>query len=83
MRYQLKQYGPEAVAYDAESGDTHYLAPLAFSLYQLFREHPGLPRPAARQLLARRHGLEDGPLLDAEIDDTLKGLVRIGLVHLE
>ncbi len=83
MRFQLKEYASEAVAYDTESGDTHYLAPLAFSLYQLFREHPGLPRKAAGQLLARRHGIEPDPSLDAEIDETLEGLVRIGLIHLE
>ena len=43
MRFQLKQYASEAVAYDTESGDTHHLAPLALALYQLFREHPGSP----------------------------------------
>lgn len=83
MRFQLKQYASEAVAYDTESGDTHFLAPLALALYQLFREHPGLPRDQARRLLAERHGLEAGPALDAEIDQTLAGLVRVGLVHRE
>jgi len=83
VRFQLKQYASEAVAYDIESGDTHYLAPFALSVYLLFRDHPGLPRPAARQLLAQRHGLDDAPSLDVEIDETLQGLVRIGLVHLE
>ena len=83
MRFQLKQYASEAVAYDTESGDTHYLAPLALALYQLFREHPGLSRDQARRLLAQDQGLEAGPARDAEVDETLAGLVRVGLVRLE
>lgn len=82
MRFQLKHYAAEAVAFDTASGDTHYLAPLALALFQLFIEYPGLSREDARRLLAQRHAIEPGPL-DAQIDETLDGLCRIGLIRLE
>ncbi len=83
MRFQLKQYASEAVAFDTASGDTHYLAPLALALYQICRDAPGLSRDDAREVLAQRHAIEPGPSLDAEIDETLDGLRRIGLIRLE
>lgn len=82
MRFQLKQYAAEAVAFDSASGDTHYLAPLALTLYQLFREFPRLSREDAKRLVALRHGFAPGKSLDAEIDETLDGLRRIGLIRL-
>lgn len=83
MRFQLKRYASEAVAFDTASGDTHYLAPLALALFQLFHEHPGLSREDARRLLAQCHPIEPGPALDAQVDETLDGLRRIGLVRIE
>lgn len=83
MRFQLKHYAAEAVAFDTASGDTHYLAPLALALFQLFREFPGLPRDDARRLLTQRHPIEPGPSLDTQIDETLDGLCRIGLIRPE
>lgn len=82
MRFQLKDYAYEAVVFDTASGDTHYLAPLALALFQLFREYPGLSRDDARRLLAQRHAIAD-PSIDAQIDETLDGLCRIGLITLE
>lgn len=83
MRYQLKEYDAEAVAFDTASGDTHYLAPLALALYHLYRDTPGLSRDEARRTLTRRHAIEPDPSLDAQIDETLDGLCRIGLLRLE
>ena len=83
MRFQLKQYASEAVAFDTASGDTHYLAPLALALYEICRDCPGVSRESARELLARRHGIERDPALDNEVDETLDGLRRIGLIRLE
>ena len=83
MRFQLKHYADEAVAFDTASGDTHYLAPLALAVFQLFREFPGLPRDDARRLLTQRLPIEAGPSLDAQIDETLDGLCRIGLIRPE
>lgn len=83
MRYQLKEYDAEAVAFDTASGDTHYLAPLALALYHLYRDCPGLSRDEARRLLAQRHAVDPSRPLDTQIDETLDGLCRIGLLHLE
>jgi PqqD family protein of HPr-rel-A system len=84
VRFQLKQYASEAVAFDTASGDTHYLAPLALALYQICRDCPGLSRDDTRQLLAQRHaGVPGGPPPDAQIEETLDGLRRIGLIRLE
>ena len=83
MRFQLKRFGAEAVAFDSASGDTHYLAPLALALYRLFLDSPGLSREDAKRLLEQQHAPEPGVSLDAEIDETLEGLRRIGLVRLE
>lgn len=80
MRFQLKHYATEAVAFDTASGDTHYLAPLALELFQLFRECPGLSREDAKRLLTQHHALEPRSL-DAQIDETLDGLHRIGLLN--
>lgn len=82
VRFQLKHYASEAVVFDPASGDTHYLAPLALALLQLFREYPGLSRDDARRLLAQRHAIA-GPAMDVQIDESLDGLCRIGLVTLE
>jgi PqqD family protein of HPr-rel-A system len=84
VRFQLKQYGSEAVAFDTASGDTHYLAPLALALYQICRDCPEFSRDNARQLLEQRHAIDPGePSPDAQIEETLAGLRRIGLIRLE
>lgn len=83
MRFQLKQYGTEAVAFDTVSGDTHYLAPLALQIFQLCRDHPGLSRAEVRALLAERHSGVRGSALEIQVDETLGGLSRIGLIHID
>lgn len=83
MRYQLKEYDGEAVAFDTASGDTHYLAPLGLALYRLYRDIPGLSREDARHALKAHHAIEPDPSLDAQIDETLDSLCRIGLLRLE
>jgi PqqD family protein of HPr-rel-A system len=82
IRFQLKTYGTEAVAFDTASGDTHYLAPFALTLFQLVHDHPGLSRSDVCLMLAQRYPIEPGPLLDARFDEALGSLRRIGLVRL-
>jgi PqqD family protein of HPr-rel-A system len=80
VRFQLKQFGSEAVVYDSESGDTHYLPPLALALLQIYREHP---RPSHDDILRTltEHALFDSGLPPkTQVDETLSGLRRIGLV---
>lgn len=82
MRFQLKQYDHEAVAYDTASGDTHYLAPLALTLFQLCGEFPRLTREDIACLLLQHYAIEpDSPPI-AQIDDTLDDLCRVGLIQL-
>lgn len=42
MRFQIKNFDQEAVVYDAASGDTHYLSPLAYAIYTTSLEQPGM-----------------------------------------
>lgn len=83
MRFHLKQYDAEAVAFDTASGDTHYMAPLALALFQTCHEFPSLPRDDIRHMLALRHAGEPGLPLDAQVDETLDNLCRVGLIHFE
>lgn len=80
MRFHLRQYDSEAVVFDTASGDTHYLAPLALALFQFCRASPPPSREAVARLLAERHLIEPGWSADAQIEDTLEELVRIGLI---
>lgn len=80
MRFQLRQYGSEAVVFDTASGDTHYLAPLALTLFKLCRG----PLPPSRddivRLLADSHAIDSGSFSDALIDETLAGLRKLELI---
>ena len=82
MRFQLKQYDSEAVIFDAASGDTHYLAPLALTIFQLCSEYPGLQRNDLRILL-ERHEMGSELLQDGPFDETFDGLRKIGLIRHE
>jgi len=82
VRFQYKQYESEAVVFDSASGDTHYLAPLALTLFQLCSEYPGLQRNDLRTLLARHQIGSDLPP-DVRIDETIDGLRKIGLIRHE
>lgn len=83
MRFLLKHYDAEAVAFDTASGDTHYLSPLALTLLQLCREFPGRGRSEVHSLLAQQPLVEAGTVPDGQIDEALDSLHRIGLIHLE
>lgn len=80
MRFQLKQYDSEAVVFDAASGDTHYLGPLALALFKVCRA----PLPPSRddivRLLAERDAIDSGSFSDAQVDETLDGLRRLELI---
>lgn len=82
MRFLLKEYASEAVAFDTASGDTHYLAPLALAAFKLFAEQPALSLEAARDALLRQPLAGQTPTPVA-VDETLDGLRRVGLVCAE
>lgn len=81
MRFQIKQFGAEAVVYDTASGDTHYLNPLALALYQTCDKNPGLLPADLVQTLA--HGQPDAnpPDFFRQADEALASLHRIGLLQ--
>ena len=77
----LQTWGEEAVAFDAASGDTHYLAPFTRLLYETCRDHPGLTTAEITDLLrARLDGAPDADFHTA-VDEGLASLQRIGLLN--
>ena len=81
-QFQIKLYATEAVIFDSASGDTHYLAPLALTLFQLCSEFPGLHRKGLKTLLARHEMGSDLPP-NIRFDETFNGLRKIGLINRE
>ena len=77
----LKNWGDEAVVYDAASGDTHYLKPLTLALYQTCRDHPGYTAHEIAAALATRLGVPDAPHLHELTEETLARLHRFGLLE--
>jgi PqqD family protein of HPr-rel-A system len=80
-RFQIKNYGDEAVIFDAASGDTHYLKPLTLALYQTCRDHPGFTSAELATALAARLNVPNTPQLMELTDDTLNSLRKVGLLE--
>jgi hypothetical protein len=80
-RFQIKCFEHEAVVFDAESGDTHYLPQLVYALYLTSRDRPGLSTEHLRAAVAS--GFEYGS--EAEFgrlfDDAMRSLHKIGLLQ--
>ncbi|HQS98753.1 MAG: HPr-rel-A system PqqD family protein [Hydrogenophilales bacterium 16-64-46] len=77
----IKAWGDEAVVYDTLSGDTHYLKPLTFALYQICREHPGYTADQAGDALAARLKTADPAQVRELAEDVLAQLHQIGLLQ--
>ena len=77
----LKSWGDEAVVFDAASGDTHYLKPLTFALYQTCREHPGFTATQLATTLAQRLNVADTPQFHELADEVFSQLHQIGLLQ--
>jgi PqqD family protein of HPr-rel-A system len=77
----LKSWGDEAVVFDAASGDTHYLKPLTFALYQTCREHPGFTAAQLATTLAQRLNVADTPQFHELADEVFAQLHQIGLLQ--
>jgi len=80
VRFQLKRFGSEAVVYDSESGDTHYLPPLALALLEIYRAHPAPSHDDILSTLTERSLFDSELSPKTQLDETLNGLRRIGLV---
>lgn len=79
-RFLIKPFGPEAVVFDAASGDTHYLSPLAQAIYSTCLEHPDLACGEIAPLVAARLDSPPEPALLNQTQDVLRHLQRIGLI---
>lgn len=80
-RFQIKVFDTEAVVFDTASGDTHYLKPLALTLFQACQENPGLTSGGITQALAQRLSVKMNPGFSQQADDALSSLNRIGLLE--
>lgn len=77
----LKCWGDEAVVFNVASGDTHYLKPLTFALYQTCREHPGFTAEQLAATLAQRLKMADTPQFHDLADEVFGQLHQIGLLQ--
>ncbi|KVW96755.1 HPr-rel-A system PqqD family peptide chaperone [Thiobacillus denitrificans] len=77
----LKNWGDEAVVYDAASGDTHYLKPLTLALYLTCRDHPGYTSTELAAALATRLGMAETLQFQEQTVDTLASLRKVGLLE--
>ena len=78
MRFSLKRFENEAVVFDSASGDTHYLAPLSFAIFQFIQEHPRVSRTEILHYLDRHYTFDSNLPPDAILDEALAGLHKIG-----
>lgn len=79
-RFIIKSFGFEAAVFDRASGDTHYLSPLAKSIYSACLEHPSGPCEKLVLLAAAQLGITPESVPLSEARDVLNHLHRIGLV---
>ncbi|HSJ80309.1 MAG TPA: HPr-rel-A system PqqD family peptide chaperone [Thiobacillus sp.] len=77
----MKNWGDEAVVYDAASGDTHYLKPLTLALYQICCDHPGYTSTEIAAELATRLSVSNTPQLRELTEETLNSLRKISLLE--
>ncbi|HQT34080.1 MAG: HPr-rel-A system PqqD family peptide chaperone [Thiobacillus sp.] len=77
----MKNWGDEAVVYDAASGDTHYLKPLTLALYQICRDHPGYTSTEIAAELSTRLSEANTPQLRELTEETLTSLRKISLLE--
>lgn len=77
----LRTWDDEAVAFDAASGDTHYLRPLTRTLFEACQTDPGLDLAVLATRAAASFGVDTSPeFLDA-VREGIESLQRIGLLQ--
>ncbi len=77
----LRTWDDEAVAFDAASGDTHYLRPLTRVLFELCQAGPGLDAGLIGAHAAAALGVDLSPDFRNAVDEGLDSLRRIGLLQ--
>jgi len=81
-RFLIKAFDPEAVVFDTASGDTHYLSPLAQTIYSICLERPGISSTDIDPILAQRLDIPLDPTLHTETLNVLTHLRQIGLIEM-
>lgn len=79
-RFQIKSFETEAVVFDAASGDTHYLSPLAFKLLTTSQAQPGMTYQDIPVALASALNVEPDAYFTQLADEAICSLQRIGLL---
>jgi len=79
-RFQIKIFDSEAVVFDTDSGDTHYLPPLALALLQTYREHSRPSHDDILRVLTERLVFEPGLPPKAQVNQTLDELRKLELI---
>ncbi len=80
-RFQIKSYEREAVVFDTASGDTHFLAPLTLTLFNIIQNNPGMTANEIEAALATHLTLKSSKQLTQLTEDALANLRRIGLLE--
>lgn len=79
-RFLIKPFDTEAVVFDAASGDTHYLSPLAFQLLSASQASPGLAYQRIAEALEQQ-GVPVNAIDHQKIDEAILSLQHIGLLN--
>lgn len=78
-RFLIKCFKPEAVVFDSASGDTHYLSPLAYTLFTTSQQ-PGMTCQDIPTALALALQVEPDAHFMQLADEAICSLQRIGLL---
>lgn len=79
-RFLIKTFEAEAVVFDAASGDTHYLSPLAFSLLNTSQAQLGIAYQDIPEALALTLNVKSDSSFKELTDEAIASLQRIGLL---
>ena len=82
-RFLIKDFGQEAVVFDSASGDTHYLSPLAYTLFKTSHDQPGMTYHELPKALALALDVEPDDQLKRLADEAVNSLKQIGLLEIK
>lgn len=79
-RFLIKRFDAEAVVFDATSGDTHYLSPLAYTLLTTSQAQSGITYQDISTALSLSLNIEPDGNFRQRADEATRTLQRIGLL---
>lgn len=78
----FRAWDEDAVVFNSASGDTHYLQPLTFVVYQTCCQNPGLSKSEIIDLLTLDNPAPSEADFAQRANDAMTNLQRIGLLHI-